>query len=74
LIFRSTSINSKSWYKYSVKEVEVKVVNITNIELNSLLIVLINLSILIAVVNIVALIKNRLNSGELHLSTLTPYQ
>ena len=51
-----------------------KVVNITNIELNSLLIVFINLSILIAVVNIVALIKNRLNSGELHLPTLTPYQ
>ena len=67
MIFRSTSINSKSWYKYNVKEVEVKVVNITNIELNSLLIVLINLSILIAVVSIIALIRNRLNSGELRL-------
>ena len=42
-------------------------VNITNIKLDSLLIVLINLPILIAVVSIVALIKNRLNSGELHL-------
>ena len=41
--------------------------NITNIELDSLLIILIDLSILVAVVSIVALIKNRLNSGELHL-------
>ena len=44
-----------------------KVANITNIELDSLLIVLINLSILIAVISIVTLIKNRLNSGKLHL-------
>ena len=41
--------------------------NITNIELDSLLIILIDLPIPIAVVSIVALIKNRLNSGELHL-------
>ena len=44
-----------------------KVANITNIELDSLLIVLINLSILIAVTSIAALIKNRLNSSKLHL-------
>ena len=42
-------------------------VNITNIELDSLLIILIDLSILVAVISIVALIKNRLNSSELHL-------
>jgi len=60
-------INSKSWHKYNVKEVEVKVANITNIELDSLLIVFIDLSILIAVISIVTLIKNRLNSGKLHL-------
>ena len=47
-----------------------KVANITNIKLDSLLIVLINLSILIAVISIVALIKNRLNSSELHLQCL----
>ena len=41
--------------------------NITNIELDSLLIVLINLPILVTVVSIIALIKNRLNSGELYL-------
>ena len=44
--------------------------NITNIELDSLLIVLINLSILIAVISIIALIKNRLNSSELYLQCL----
>ena len=54
------TINSKSWHKYSVKEVEVKVVKITNIELDSLIIVLINLPIFIAIVSIIALIKNRL--------------
>ena len=42
-------------------------VNITNIKLDSLLNVLINLSVLIAVISIIALIKNRLNSGELYL-------
>ena len=41
--------------------------NITYIKLDSLIIVLINLSILIAVVSIIALIRNRLNSGELRL-------
>jgi hypothetical protein len=45
----------------------VKVANITNIELDSLTIVRINFSILIAVVSIIALIKNRLNSSELRL-------
>ena len=54
-----------SWHKYSVEGVEVKVANITNIELDSLTIVLIDLFILIAVVNIITLIKNCLNSGEL---------
>ena len=44
--------------------------NITNIKLDSLLIVLIDLSILIAVISIVALIKNRLNSSELYLQCL----
>ena len=61
------TINSKSWHKYSVEEVEVKVANIINIKLDSLLIVLINLSILIAVISIIILIKNHLNSGKLHL-------
>ena len=42
-----------------------KVANITNIKLDSLIIVLINLSILITVVSIIALIKNCFNSGEL---------
>ena len=56
-----------SWHKYSVEGVEVKVANITNIELDSLTIVLIDLFILIAVVNIITLIKNCLNSGELRL-------
>ena len=41
--------------------------NITNIKLNSLFIVLINLSILITVISIVALIKNYPNNGELDL-------
>jgi len=45
----------------------VKVANITNIKLDSLIIILIDLSILIAVVSIITLIKNRLNSGELRL-------
>ena len=44
-----------------------KVANVTNIKLDSLIIILINLSILIAVVSIITLIKNRLNSGELRL-------
>ena len=44
-----------------------KVANITNIKLDSLIIILIDLSILIAVVSIITLIKNRLNSGELRL-------
>jgi len=61
------TINSKSWHKYNVEEVEVEVANITNIELDSLLIILIDLSILIAVISIVTLIKNRLNSGKLYL-------
>ena len=43
-----------SWHKYSVGEVEVTVANITNIELDFLIIVLINLSILIAVVSTIA--------------------
>ena len=61
------TINSKSWHKYGGEEVEVKVANITNIKWDSLLIVLINLSILITIVSIVALIKNYLNNGELFL-------
>ena len=44
--------------------------NITNIKLDSLLIVLINLSILITVISIVALVKNRLNSSKLYLQYL----
>jgi len=57
------TINSKSWHKYSAKEVEVKVANITNIKLDSLLIILISLSILITIIGII----NYLNSGELYL-------
>ena len=38
--------------------------NITNIKLDSLLISLINLSIVIAVISIITLIKNRLNSSS----------
>jgi len=61
------TINSKPWHKYSAKEVEVKVANITNIKLDSLLIILINLSIFITVISIITLIKNYLNSGKLYL-------
>ena len=41
--------------------------NITNIKLDSLLIVFISLSIFITVVSIVTLIKNYLNYGEFYL-------
>ena len=44
-----------------------KVANITGVKLDSLLIFLIDLFILIAVISIVTLIKNCLNSGKLHL-------
>ena len=46
---------------------EVKVANITNIKLDSLLIVFISLSIFVTVVSIVTLIKNYLNNGEFYL-------